>query len=331
MIDLIGDVHGHADELEELLKKLGYIKEINHYAHPDPKRKVLFVGDYIDRGPKIRETLEIVKQMVDHGSAIALMGNHEYNALCFHALNPNRGHLRKHSIKNILQHYETLYQFRNTKEFPNREKKYAEYLEWFKTLPLFYETESFRAVHACWDYNSIAYLKKHLEKNRLSDDLIYESEFEKGDLYEAIESTLKGKELALPDGEKFYDKDGHERNEMRYKWWEDLSKNLTYDQVKLHPIDGLPESIIDFADIKHKDYYKKDDKPVFFGHYWLKVEDEVNNKPSLFRNNICCLDYSVAKEGHLVAYSFNEESVLGGEKFTYVNYHENKNLKVKTT
>jgi predicted MPP superfamily phosphohydrolase len=81
MIDLIGDIHGHADKLVQLLEKLGYSKQNNYYAHPE--RKVLFVGDYIDRGPQIRETLEIVKQMVENQSAIALMGNHEYNALCF--------------------------------------------------------------------------------------------------------------------------------------------------------------------------------------------------------------------------------------------------------
>ena len=78
MIDLIGDIHGHADKLEELLLKLGYAKNNGAYSHPH--RKVLFVGDYIDRGPKIRETLEIVKSMVDSENAIALMGNHEYNA-----------------------------------------------------------------------------------------------------------------------------------------------------------------------------------------------------------------------------------------------------------
>ena len=81
MIDLIGDIHGHADKLVQLLEKLGYSKQNNYYAHPE--REVLFVGDYIDRGPQIRETLEIVKQMVENQSAIALMGNHEYNALCF--------------------------------------------------------------------------------------------------------------------------------------------------------------------------------------------------------------------------------------------------------
>lgn len=58
MTDLIGDIHGHADKLEELLVKLGYKKRRGTYSHPE--RKALFVGDYIDRGPKLRETLELV-------------------------------------------------------------------------------------------------------------------------------------------------------------------------------------------------------------------------------------------------------------------------------
>lgn len=90
MIDLIGDIHGHADKLQELLLKLGYTRINGAYSHPD--RKVLFVGDYIDRGPKIRETLQIVKEMVDSENAIALMGNHEYNALCFHFQEAEGGH-----------------------------------------------------------------------------------------------------------------------------------------------------------------------------------------------------------------------------------------------
>lgn len=54
MTDFIGDIHGHADKLVALLQKLGYTKINGSYAHPE--RKVLFVGDYIDRGPKIKET-----------------------------------------------------------------------------------------------------------------------------------------------------------------------------------------------------------------------------------------------------------------------------------
>ena len=303
MIDLIGDIHGHADKLEELLRKLGYTKQNNYYSHPE--RKVLFVGDYIDRGPKIRETLEIVKQMVDNESAIALMGNHEYNALCFHFQETEGGHLRKHLIKNIIQHYETL------KQFQNRQKEYEEYLEWFKTLPLFYETEKFRAVHACWDNKNISFLKKELKNNRLTDGLIHESVKKGTKFNEAIEETLKGKEIKMPEGLSFTDKDGTIRTEIRIKWWENPLE-MTYKEISVEPLSNLPETAIDLSLLKNADYYKEDEKFVFFGHYWLKGE------PSLYRGNICCLDYSVAKGGHLVAYSLDEETTLDRRKMTYV-------------
>lgn len=75
---------------------MGYSLKNGVYAHPE--RKVLFVGDSIDRGAKIKETLHIVRSMVDNGNAIAIMGNHEYNAIRFHFPESNAGHLRKHSI-----------------------------------------------------------------------------------------------------------------------------------------------------------------------------------------------------------------------------------------
>ena len=63
MTDFIGDIHGHADKLEALLIKLGYSYKNESYSHPE--RKVVFVGDYIDRGQEIKKTLEIVKNMVE--------------------------------------------------------------------------------------------------------------------------------------------------------------------------------------------------------------------------------------------------------------------------
>lgn len=303
MIDFIGDIHGYADKLEELLGKLGYSKHNNFYAHPE--RKVLFVGDYIDRGPKIRETLEIVKQMVDNKSAIALMGNHEYNALCFHFQETEGGHLRKHLIKNIIQHYETL------KQFQNRQDEYEVYLDWFKTLPLFYETETFRAVHACWDNANINFLKNTLVDNCLTDDLIYQSVKKGTEFYNAIDQTLKGKELQMPAGLYFTDKDGTTRTEIRIKWWED-PKITNYRDISVENIPSLPETAIDQTLLKNNDYYKKDAKPVFFGHYWL------NHELALYKNNICCLDYSVAKDGNLVAYRFDDEQKLDVNKFVYV-------------
>ncbi len=303
MIDLIGDIHGHADKLEELLLKLGYKKSDGAYSHPN--RKVLFVGDYIDRGLQIKETLFIVKSMVDRGNAIALMGNHEYNALCFHFQEAEGGHLRKHSIKNIIQHYETL------KQFQNEQEEYEEYLEWFKTLPLYYETDTFRAVHACWDNKNIEYLKKTLVNDRLTDDLIYQSVLKGTELNEAIDQTLKGKEMKMPEGLSFADKDKTIRTEVRIKWWENPSK-MTYRSISVEPLEILPEQLIKLSELKSLDFYFDDDKKVFFGHYWLRGE------PSLYKDNICCLDYSVAKGGKLVAYRLNGESILDSSNLTYV-------------
>ena len=303
MIDFIGDIHGYAKELEALLQKLGYAKKSGAYAHP--QRKAVFVGDYIDRGPQIKETLEIVKAMVDTENAIALMGNHEYNALCFHYQETEGGHLRKHEIKNIIQHYETL------KQFQNKQKEYESYLEWFKSLPLFYETDSFRAVHACWDNKNIQYLRDNLINDRLTDDLIYQSVKIGTPLNRAIDQTLKGKEMKMPSGNFFTDKDGTKREDIRIKWWENPAQ-MTYKSISIEPIDHLPEQPIVISELKSLDYYPIDDKKVFFGHYWLKGE------PSLYKGNICCLDYSVAKNGKLVAYRLDEENRLDNAKFVYV-------------
>ena len=251
MIDFIGDIHGHADKLEALLQKLGYTKKSGAYAHSD--RKVVFVGDYIDRGPQIKETLEIVKAMVDTENAIALMGNHEYNALCFHYQETEGGHLRKHEIKNIIQHYETL------KQFQNRQKEYESYLEWFKSLPLFYETDSFRAVHACWDNKNIQYLRDNLINDRLTDDLIYQSVKIGTPLNRAIDQTLKGKEIKLPLGKSFEDKDGAKRTEIRIKWWENPS-SMTYNSISVEPIEQLPETPIEISELSSFDYYDENQK-----------------------------------------------------------------------
>ena len=84
--DIIGDIHGHATKLEELLENLGYDAADGVYRHPT--RTVIFVGDFIDRGPEQREVLQIVRSMCDAGSAQAVMGNHEFNALGFGTEHP---------------------------------------------------------------------------------------------------------------------------------------------------------------------------------------------------------------------------------------------------
>ena len=66
-IDFIGDIHGHYDELVVLLKKLGYEERGGAFRYPGDERTVVFLGDYIDRGSQVRETVNLVRAMRDAG------------------------------------------------------------------------------------------------------------------------------------------------------------------------------------------------------------------------------------------------------------------------
>ena len=116
-------------------------------AHPEG-RKVIFLGDYIDRGPKIREALETVRAMVDAGQAVAILGNHEVNAMRFHTIGSDGEFLRPHTDTNIKQQQATADQFPDTAEWSG-------WIEWFAGLPLSLDLGGLRAVHACWDDEAV--------------------------------------------------------------------------------------------------------------------------------------------------------------------------------
>lgn len=76
--DIIGDVHGCFDELRELLTRLGYVVPDGDGALTHPEgRKVVFLGDLVDRGPKVPAVLRLVMDAVDAGTALCVIGNHE--------------------------------------------------------------------------------------------------------------------------------------------------------------------------------------------------------------------------------------------------------------
>jgi polynucleotide kinase-phosphatase len=83
--DIIGDVHGCFDELVELLTQLGYSVEkqsngsgsLAYSVKPPEGRKVVFLGDLVDRGPKIPEVLRLAMSMVQGGTALCVPGNHD--------------------------------------------------------------------------------------------------------------------------------------------------------------------------------------------------------------------------------------------------------------
>ncbi len=301
MYDIIGDIHGYAKSLESLLTKLGYKKDNNFYTHPE--RKVIFVGDFIDRGPLVFETLEIVKAMINGGAALAIMGNHEYNAICYHSKsNDGKNWLRARSQKNVNQHVATL------EAFNDSPKEWLEYLEWFKSLPLYLDMGDFRVVHACWDDEVIKYLNSRLLNGIMDDDFLHQSAKSGTIEFKAIETCLKGHELFLPIGMTYVDRDGASRNKIRAKWWKPLNSE-TYRSISLNNDENLPEIKVPVKQLQKLNSYSFNNVPVFIGHYWN------SGIPSIMSPNVCCVDYSVAKNEKLVAYRWNNEKHLSDANF----------------
>jgi hypothetical protein len=211
--DIVGDIHGHADPLRRLLDKLEYRKIEGVFQHP--KRTMIFVGDFIDRGPEQREVLNIARGMCEFGSAKAVLGNHEFNAIGWATRDQQGEFLRSHSVKNAHQHLEFLNQIEGDSV------DHRDAISWFKTLPVWLELPGFRVVHACWHESSRAALLPFLdERNCLTDEGIYQSYHRGSKAHAAVEILLKGPEQRLPMGVHFTDKDGTKRDEVRLRWWD---------------------------------------------------------------------------------------------------------------
>ena len=180
-----------------------------------------------------------------------------------------------------------------------------------RTLPLFLDFGDIRIVHACWNNNEINFLRKTISNGRIKDDLLLKSVTENSNEFNAFSTLLKGPEIELPDNKTYLDNNGHERQEIRVKWWE-IEEKYTYKSLAVNSWDSLPETEPDNKLLNGLEIYKNNEPPVFFGHYWKSGIPEIINK------NVCCLDYSVAKGEKLVAYRWDGEKELCNSKFIYV-------------
>lgn len=299
--DIIGDIHGHADELLALLTKLGYRKSGGRRRHPE-SRKVIFLGDFIDRGPKSREVLETARGMVDAGEALAILGNHEVNAMRFHTIGSDGEYLRPHTDKNIRQHQATLDQFPNPAEW-------SEWIQWFAGLPLSLDLGGLRAVHACWDDGAI---EEFAAVGRLEGATLEKYSLEGTPGYKTISQLLNGPEALLPGGYQHKTADETMRAEIRIKWWISL-EGASCRQAIFPPVPADGPSVI--PDLPPEELpttspYPVTAPPTFFGHYALK-----GAVPGPILPNLACLDYGTGKGGFLCAYRWDGESRIRPEKF----------------
>jgi hypothetical protein len=173
---------------------------------------------------------------------------------------------------------------------------------------LFLENDHLRAVHACWDDKNISELK--CLQGPITKEILLAAHRKTHASHSVFEEKLKGKELQLPDGHFFIDKDGHERSLCRTKWWL-AGKGHVFGEYLFH----APSSVsnLEVPDDSRLTGYDTNAKPVFFGHCWL--DDSL--QPTWQAVNACCLDYSVGKGGNLVAYRFNFDEPLN-ENFVIV-------------
>ena len=289
--DIIPDIHGQAEKLRVALKNLGWRRNGTTWVHPEPDRQLVFLGDFIDRGPENGAVIRIVRELMDAGRAQAIMGNHELNAIHFHTEDPDTGTpLRAHNQDNLEQHESFL------KEFPLGASQTKDVLDWMSGLPLFIETKEFRAVHAAWIQPAIDDLKRKTVASVLSEEQLIRAG-RKGDaFYDLAEAIAKGPEVRLPDRHSFEDKGGKVRYHVRVKWWNGDAQNWRQVAMSVPDINRLPD--LPLPDDLLTRIYPTDAKPVFFGHYWMLGEPELQSV------NALCLDYSAGTDGPLVTYSY---------------------------
>jgi hypothetical protein len=307
--DLIGDIHGCAHTLEHLLDTLGYRQQGGVWRHP--RRMAIFLGDLVDRGPRIREALHLVRAMVDAGQALCIMGNHEYNALGWTTpAAPGSGHqfVREHTPRHARLIRETLEQF---EAYP---AEWRQFLDWFYELPLFLDAGRFRVVHACWDDSLISPLRAQFADGCVDEAFIQASAVPGSFACTTMDRLLRGTDMRLPHGLTLTSEDGFTRAHFRTKFWADNPQ--TYGDIVFQP-DALPELAAQtpLSELQKNQLlrYGHHEPMLFVGHYWRR------GRPSAIRPNLACLDYSAVMYGKLVAYRLDNETRLDAGKFVWVN------------
>jgi hypothetical protein len=244
---------------------MGYQVTDGIWQHP--VRKVIFLGDFVDLGSKQIETVHIARTMVESGNALAVMGNHEYNAVAWATPDPRKPeyYLRRRTDKNWNQHKAFLDQVGEGSELHNS------MVEWFKTLPVYLDLPELCTVYACWHPKYVNMIGQFTDSNNCLLAYAGEASSRKGsEAYDSIEHLLKGLEFALPDRHHFFYKtrdageNKEKRTEVRAKWW--LTDCFTLRELAIVPdseIEKIPHDLVDKTRLPSFD----SEKPVFVGHY----------------------------------------------------------------
>lgn len=296
--DIVGDIHGHGNLLEKLLLKLGYSNRSGVFSNP--KRKAIFCGDFIDRGPQNIKAVDIVMKMCANGEAFAIPGNHDLAYVQYHTNLPG-------SDQTIIPKnpaYDRMF-ISTSIEFNRALDFKAQYIDWIKKLPLFIENEYFAVYHGFRSENHKALLTQDNEIMSFNAALL---NFEQYRL--AIDLISKSVSAWVV----YREHDTQKVERIRIKWWKNKERieslaDLFMGKSNLNKI-TLVESELNAI---HKFYpYSSNEKPLFLGHFCMR------EKHGIVQSNICIIDLCVIKTGRLAAYRFDGESILQKEKIVFV-------------
>ncbi|WP_033543647.1 metallophosphoesterase family protein [Planococcus sp. CAU13] len=142
---VISDIHGCADHFKQLLKKIHYRPNVD---------RLILLGDYIDRGPKSMETLEMILHMVKNEKVIALRGNHDQRFIKLLETKDTKTYeefLKYGGLETLKSYFPD---FNNESigdivTFINKE--YPSHIQFLKNTPLYHEEQHFIFVHAGLD------------------------------------------------------------------------------------------------------------------------------------------------------------------------------------
>ncbi|MCA0936679.1 hypothetical protein LCL85_14155 [Vibrio alginolyticus] len=168
------------------------------------------------------------------------------------------------------------------------------------TLPLYLNAGDVRAIHACWHDESIERLEQYLNPDHSLKAEHWADAFNpEHELFDLIETLLKGPEIALPEGTSFKDKNGITRDRIRVAWWKDQYSVDCYRDLAMVPT-GQNDAIPDVRVSREALAFNTSPLfPVVVGHYTLTPTPF----PQPMSDSVICVDHNAAKDDNpLVGY-----------------------------
>lgn len=295
MYDIIGDIHGNARLLKDLLLKLGYSKVNGYYRHP--VNKAVFLGDLINKGKEVRKTVKIVRKMVENQSAFCVLGNNDYHAICYYTKSASGRFLLNHNSRTRTLFYST------NKSYKGKCDKLIQDISWLKTQPLFLDFDRFRVVHACWDKKLIKFMKKHYP-GHLNDETFFQKSVVAGSQESrVVEVLLTGTKIHADPSVHVLNSNQKPVVDFPVRWWLNPS-GLNLKQVSFGNFVFVENRLVSQKEFKLFSEYPIDKKPLFIGHYCLR------GFTGILQENISCVDFCCHRTGRLAAYRWSGEKVL---------------------